>query len=96
LRQVLDHTTREKTDFEIENRLLMPDGRVKHVHVIAGAAKTGDLDRVGAFRDVTERMRTEETVLGSVKSAPGRDRTYDQLIERRRRQSMVISERTIT
>jgi PAS domain-containing protein len=63
----------KKTDFEIENRLLIPDGRVKHVHVIARAAKTRDLDFVRAFRDVTERMRTEETVLGSGKRAPGRE-----------------------
>jgi hypothetical protein len=29
VRQTLDDATGEKTDFEIENRLLMPDGRVK-------------------------------------------------------------------
>jgi PAS domain-containing protein len=41
VRQSLDDATKKKTDFDIEHRLLMPDGRVKHVHVIGRALKTG-------------------------------------------------------
>jgi PAS domain-containing protein len=34
-KQTLDHAINEKTDFDIEHRLLMPDGSVKHLHAIA-------------------------------------------------------------
>jgi PAS domain S-box-containing protein len=62
VRQTLDQATRDKTDFDIEHRLLMPDGRVKHVHIIGRAVNTGSLDFVGAVNDVTERMRAEEAL----------------------------------
>ena len=68
-RQVLDHAIKEKTDFDIEPRLLMPDGRVKHVHVIAGAAKTGNLDFVGAVTDITAAKKAEEKIRQSEKEA---------------------------
>jgi PAS domain S-box-containing protein len=59
--QTLDRATSEKTDFDIEHRLLMPDGRVKHIHVLARALKTssGNFDFVGAVTDVTERKQAE-------------------------------------
>ena len=41
---------------------MMPDGRVKHVHTTGRAVNTGDLDFVGAVRDVSERMRAEEAL----------------------------------
>jgi predicted ATPase/signal transduction histidine kinase/GAF domain-containing protein len=59
VRQALVDATREKKNFDIEHRLLMPDGRVKHVHIIGRAVNTGSLDFVGAVRDVTERVRAE-------------------------------------
>ena len=34
VRQTLDQATSEGTDFNVEHRLLMPDGAIKHVHVI--------------------------------------------------------------
>jgi PAS domain-containing protein len=36
VKQTLDHAINEKTDFDIEHRLLMPDGSVKHLHVQGG------------------------------------------------------------
>jgi predicted ATPase/signal transduction histidine kinase len=62
VRQALDDATREKKDFDIEHRLLMPDGRVKHVHIIGRAVNAGNLDFVGAVRDITERTRAEEAL----------------------------------
>jgi PAS domain S-box-containing protein len=62
VRQTVELATRERKDFDIEHRLLMPDGRVKHVHIIAHAVNAGSLDYVGAVRDVTERMRAEEAL----------------------------------
>jgi PAS domain S-box-containing protein len=62
VRQVLEHATRERKDFDIEHRLLMPDGRVKHVHITGRAMNTGTLDFVGAIRDITEHTRAQEAL----------------------------------
>lgn len=62
VRRLVDNAIREKKDFDSEHRLLMPDGRVKHVHNTGRAVNAGNLDFVGAVRDVTERVRAEETL----------------------------------
>ena len=62
VRRTLDHATREKIDFDIETRFLMADGRVKHVHIIGRAVNTGNLDFIGAIRDITEGMRAQEAL----------------------------------
>ncbi|HMD06155.1 MAG TPA: PAS domain-containing protein, partial [Candidatus Acidoferrum sp.] len=51
-------------DFEHEYRLVVPDGAVKHVHVVARALndESGKVEFVGAVMDVTERKRGEETL----------------------------------
>jgi C4-dicarboxylate-specific signal transduction histidine kinase len=40
----------------------MPDGRIKHVHIIGRAVHSGNLDFMGAVRDITERTRSEEAL----------------------------------
>jgi signal transduction histidine kinase len=64
VRQALDGATRDNTDFDIEHRLLMPDGRVKHVHIIGRALRnsSGDFEFVGAVTDITERKEAEEAL----------------------------------
>jgi signal transduction histidine kinase len=62
LQQALHEAVRETTDFDVVHRLLMPDGRVKHVHLTGRAVNTDTLYFVGAVRDVTERVRAEETL----------------------------------
>jgi PAS domain S-box-containing protein len=53
---------RDGLDFEHKYRLLMPDGSVKHLHVVAHAVMDdgGRREFVGAVMDVTERERAEE------------------------------------
>jgi len=60
--QVIARARREKKDFDLEYRLLMPDGSVKHLQVVAHALanQSGDLEFVGAVMDVTRRKRAEE------------------------------------
>ncbi|HWS69924.1 MAG TPA: AAA family ATPase [Steroidobacteraceae bacterium] len=55
-RQVVERAAREGQDFAHEYRLRMPDSRVKNLHVVAHAIRTdtGEVDFVGAVRDVTE------------------------------------------
>ncbi len=51
-------------DFEAEYRLLVPDGSVKHLHVVAHAARLGGggLEYFGTVQDVSERRRTQEAL----------------------------------
>ena len=60
--QVIARARREKKDFDLEYRLLLPDGSVKHLQVVAHALanESGDLEFVGAVMDVTRRKRAEE------------------------------------
>ena len=62
VRRLLEDAIKDKKDFDSEHRLLMPDGRVKHVHTTGRGINTGSLDFVGAVRDVTERMRADEAL----------------------------------
>jgi predicted ATPase/signal transduction histidine kinase len=62
VRQALDEAVKEKRDFDSEHRFVMPDGRVKHVHVTGRAVSIGNLEFVGAIRDITERTRAEEAL----------------------------------
>jgi len=47
---------------ELEYRLLMPDGRIKHLHVVGKTERgeTGVVEIVGAVMDITERKLVEE------------------------------------
>src|SRR5690606_18618924 len=51
-------------DFEHEHRLLMGDGSVKYVHVVAHATRdrAGQLEYIAAVQDVTQRRRSEEAL----------------------------------
>ena len=67
--QVIDRASQTATDFEHEYRLLLADGRVKHVHAIAHALQTasGNREFIGAVTDITERKTAEEKILCSEK-----------------------------
>jgi NO-binding membrane sensor protein with MHYT domain/nitrogen-specific signal transduction histidine kinase/ActR/RegA family two-component response regulator len=62
LEKTLDRARHEKKDFDLECRLLLPDGSVKHLHVVARAllGESGHLEFVGAVMDITQRKRAEE------------------------------------
>ena len=58
----LDRASRDGKDFDYEYRLLMPDGSIKHVHVVAHAVgdQADRLEFISAVMDVTEARRVEE------------------------------------
>jgi PAS domain S-box-containing protein len=64
LEDVIDHARREGGDFDYESCLLMPDGSVKYVHVVAHGSRNqaGELELIGAVQDVTERRRSEDAL----------------------------------
>jgi len=64
VRQTLDRASEARADFDLESRLLMPDGRVKHIHVLARALKSSSsgLEFVGAVTDVTAAKQAEDKI----------------------------------
>jgi len=62
VQSTLDRASRDGKDFDYEYRLLMPDGSIKHVHVVAHAVrdKVDRLEFIGAVMDVTEARRVED------------------------------------
>jgi signal transduction histidine kinase/DNA-binding response OmpR family regulator len=61
--QCHDRAAREGRDFTLEHRLLMADGSVKHLQVVAHRLSGEDPERfvfVGAVTNITERKRAEE------------------------------------
>jgi predicted ATPase/signal transduction histidine kinase/ActR/RegA family two-component response regulator len=62
LEQALARARHDKKDFDVEYRLALRDGSVKHLHVVARAlaGESGDLEFVGAVMDITRRKRAEE------------------------------------
>ena len=47
---------------DLEFRILMPDGRIKYLHVVGKAERraTGSIEVIGAVTDITERKLVEE------------------------------------
>jgi PAS domain S-box-containing protein len=64
VKQTTERAARDGQNFEHEYRLLMPDGSVKHVHVLARASsnESGRVDFVGAVMDVTLAKQAEQAL----------------------------------
>src|SRR5260221_13834684 len=64
VQSVIERASRGASDFEHAYRLLLPDGRVKHVHALAHATQdaSGNREFVGAVTDITEQRRAEESL----------------------------------
>ena len=64
VQKTLDRATEARADFDLEHRLLMPDGSVKHLHSLARALtiSSGNLEFVGAVTDITAAKQAEEKI----------------------------------
>jgi PAS domain S-box-containing protein len=62
--QIIERASKEQKDFEHEYRLLMPDGSVKYLHIVAHALsdEAGSIEFVGAAMDVTAAKQAEEKI----------------------------------
>ena len=61
--QTIDRARQDRKDLDFEHRLLLPDGQIKHVHIVGHPAfdEAGDfVEFVGTVMDVTERRQAEE------------------------------------
>src|ERR1700756_4446499 len=61
LQQLRDRATQNGMDLDVEHRILLPDGVIKHVHVVAHAGRdnSGNLEYAGVVTDITERKRAD-------------------------------------
>jgi PAS domain S-box-containing protein len=64
LKQEVNRTAQGAQDYDYEQRLLMPDGQIKHLHVRAHRVKyeSGKEEVVGALMDVTAAKRSQEAL----------------------------------
>jgi len=66
VQQLIELASGEAKSLDYEHRLLMPDGSVKHVQIVARAVKdaSGSIEFVGAVMDVTAAKRAERLLAG--------------------------------
>jgi PAS domain S-box-containing protein len=65
VRETIDRAASERSSFDYEHRLQMPDGSVKYVRIVAHPSTGGEpggLRFVGAVTDITERKRADEAL----------------------------------
>jgi C4-dicarboxylate-specific signal transduction histidine kinase len=63
-KQTIERASQDGRDFDLEHRLLMPDGAVKYLHVVAHKVKdsSGNVEFVGAVTDITAAKQAEEAL----------------------------------
>jgi len=59
VRRMIAERAASRLPFDYEHRLLMPDGSVKYLHVVAHATNAQQLHYAGAIMDITAARRTE-------------------------------------
>jgi PAS domain S-box-containing protein len=62
----IDRAIAEKSEYEVEFRILLPDGSVKHIHTVGHPVLNASRDLVqfvGSSTDITERKRAEQATL---------------------------------
>src|SRR5882757_9789801 len=64
VQRTIERASQDGKDFDFEHRLLMPDGSIKHLHVIGHAEgdQYGECEFVGAVMDVTAAKEAEERI----------------------------------
>jgi PAS domain S-box-containing protein len=67
VRERMEQANRDVKDCDVECRLLLPDGSLKHVCIVAHASKneSGGAEFIGAVTDVTARRGAEEALRSS-------------------------------
>jgi PAS domain S-box-containing protein len=74
----------EKTDYDFDYRIILPDGSIRHAHTVAHPVfnDSGDLvEFIGTTMDVTERKRAEEELSASEQVARGQVEALAQSLD---------------
>jgi len=64
VQQEIDRARQGGQEFDVEHRLMMPDGTIKHVHVLAHLVKdeSGSDEIVGALMDITATKQAQDAL----------------------------------
>jgi PAS domain S-box-containing protein len=64
-RRLLERVSREKTEFDFEHRLLLPDGSIKYLRVVGHPSDDahGHFEFVGAVTDITDSKLAQEALM---------------------------------
>src|SRR5229473_177072 len=63
VQQLIERVSRQRTEFDFEHRLLVPDGSVKYLRVVGSPSEEdGCFEFVGAVTDITERKRADDAL----------------------------------
>lgn len=63
LMDLIGRAERGEMDFEYQHRIIFPDNRIKHLHIIAHRARDRDeVEYIGAVLDITQRRVSEDTL----------------------------------
>jgi formate hydrogenlyase transcriptional activator len=73
VQQTIEHASEDAKDFDFEHRLLMPDGSIKQLRVVAHALsdQSGSTEFVGAVMDITVSKQTEDRIRLIINTVPG-------------------------
>jgi PAS domain S-box-containing protein len=81
--EVVPQAIREIADFEVDFRIALPDGSIKHVHSVGHPVVNGEgdvVELIGTHRDVTEQYAAKETL----------QKAYDEIKKSEDRLRLVI------
>lgn len=64
VQEVFERVSRERTEFDLEHRIVMPDGSIKYLRVMGHPSvdDSGRLEMVGAVTDITEHKHAEQAL----------------------------------
>jgi DNA-binding NtrC family response regulator len=84
VQETIDQAVRERSAFDFEHRLLLPDGTVKHLRVLARpefSTEPESLEFIGAVTDITERKRGESDLKKALEEIRKlKDKLYEENI----------------
>jgi len=84
VQEAKDRATSEKSDYEVDHRIVLPDGTVKYTHTVGHPVlnASGDVEQfVCTMMDVTERTQAEEALRKAFEEIKGlRDQLFQENI----------------
>ena len=82
--ETLHRAVREQRDFEMDHRIVLPGGEVKHIHVVGHPVLNGSgelVEYIGTVMDITESKRAADAVRASEQVARGQVEAMTQSLD---------------